>query len=42
MSIYDTFPGNVPSQGFTLESIGLYVGIERGAKYQATRIAPTG
>lgn len=42
MSIYDTFPGDTPSQGFTLESIGLYVGVERGAKYQATRIAPTG
>lgn len=42
ISIYDTFPGDVPSQGFTLEALGLYVGIERGAKYQERRIAPVG
>jgi hypothetical protein len=40
MSIWDSFPGDVPSGGFALESIGLYVGIERGAKYSERRIAP--
>lgn len=42
MSIYDTFPGNVPSQGFALEALDLYVGIERGKKYTETRISPAG
>lgn len=42
LSIYDTFPGNVPSQGFTLEALDLYVGVERGKKYNERRIAPAG
>jgi hypothetical protein len=42
LTISDTFPGAVPSQGFTLESLDLYVGIERGKKYNENRIAPAG
>jgi hypothetical protein len=42
LTIYDTFPGNVPSQGFTLESIGLYCGVERGKKYSERTIGPAG
>jgi hypothetical protein len=39
LSIYDTLVSGF-SQGFTLESLGLYVGVERGAKYQERRISP--
>ena len=42
IEVYDTFPDGVPSQGFALESLGLYCGVERGKKYNETRIAPTG
>lgn len=42
LSIFDTFPGNVPSQGFTLEALGIYCGVERGKKYNENRIAPAG